>query len=140
MEKLLKAVENAHPAAQREAMDYAEEQLTCEVVKGDGRRCGWAGNESPGRPRTLATWREYLPGLVERFQKHMLRHLSPGRFAAAAVSRHEEIIRKLCQLPSDQQPPGIREYWKIKTAWASVPRDAEGNIIIPGKPATSKKR
>jgi hypothetical protein len=87
LDAILAAAEGQNTEIEEQAIKTARAALRCPILMADGCPCGWEGNRARIWPQAVPAFREFLPGYVERLQRHACEHCFPGRFGVAAERR-----------------------------------------------------
>ena len=114
LDQILVHAAHSRPGEQQKAIARVRALLTCPILAVGWRiRCDWAGNAARQWPETIAGFRRVLRVFVERHLRHVWQeHCSPARFGRASQRRERKQFERLCRLPEDKQPEGVKQYFK----------------------------
>lgn len=114
LDAILAAAEEQRAEIEAQAIKTVLAALRCPILMPDGNACGWAGNRARIWPQAVPAFREFLPGYVERLQRHACEHCFPGRFGMAAERRAQKQFARLCRLPVDRQPEAVKLHLRTR--------------------------
>ncbi len=114
LDAILAAAEGQNAEIEEQAIKTVRAALRCPILMADGHPCGWEGNRARIWPQWVPVFREFLPGYVERLQRHVCEHCFPGRFGVAAERRAQKQFERLCRLPADRQPEAVKLHLRTR--------------------------
>jgi hypothetical protein len=114
LDAILAAAEGQNAEIEAQAIQKVRAALRCPILMADGYPCCWEGNRARIWPQAVPALREFLPGYVERLQRHACGHCFPGRFGVAAERRAQKQFARLCRLPVDRQPEAVKLHLRTR--------------------------
>ncbi len=114
LDAILAAAEGQNAEVEEQAIKTVRTALRCPILMADGHPCGWEGNRARIWPQAVPAFRQFLPGYVERLQRHASEHCFPGRFGTAAERRAQKQFERLCRLPADRQPEAVKLHLRTR--------------------------